>query len=192
MRNKKCLSFIIFLCLNLMSPSPHAVAFAKKPTDDSVCDLAPKSTSRLAQRTFVEAGTRDESEIYARLALRFVTKECKNGQVLLLHSEDGTDFDGQYFRAVTAQLCSGSAVKRESAATQERPQAFMLECPISKLKEATAALAEMEKTKPTEAMIEEGAPMRSAQPNRREEEKKTCGDKMTWETVVLGWGGSCR
>jgi hypothetical protein len=192
MHNRKFLSVMIFLFLTLLSTSSHAVAFAKKPTDDSVCDLAPKTTSRLAQRTFVEAGTRDESEIYARLALRFVTKECKNGQVLLLHSEDGTEFDGQYFRAVTAQLCSGSAVKRESAATQERPHAFMLECPISKLKEATAALAEMEKAKSTEAMISEGAPMRSAQPNRREEEKKTCGDKMTWETVVLGWGGSCR
>ena len=192
MYNRKCVAIMIFLSLSLFSTSSHAVAFAKKPTDDSVCDLAPKTTSRLGQKTFVEAGTRDESDIYARLALRFVTKACTNGQVLLLHSEDGTEFDEQYFRAVTAQLCSAYAVKRESAATQERPHAFMLECPISKIKEATAALAEMEKAKPTEAMIEEGGPMRSAQPNRREEEKKTCGDKMTWETVVLGWGGSCR
>ena len=188
----KLLHVVFCLILVFAISSVQAVALAKKPTDDTVCDLSTMTTYRLSQRTFVEARTRDENVIYARLALRFVTKECKNGQLLLLHSEDGIAFDEQYFRVVTAQLCSVSNVTRESASTQEYPHAFVMRCPISKLKEATAALAEMEKTKPTEAMIEEGAPMRSAQPNRREEEKKTCGDKMTGDTVVLGWGGSCR
>ena len=184
------IAFTLILIFTLSSV--QAVALAKKPTDDSVCDLSTMTTYRLSQRTFVEARTRDENVIYARLALRFITEECKNGQLLLLHSEDGIAFDDQYFRVVTAQLCSVSQVTRETASTQEYPQAFVMRCPISKLKEATAALAEMEKAKSTETMIVEGAPMRSTQPYRREEEKKPCGDKMTWETVVLGWGGSCR
>lgn len=188
----KLLHITITLIFTFTVSSVQAVALAQKPTDDSVCDLSTMTTYRLSQRTFVEARTRDENIIYARLALRFITSHCKNGQLLLLHSEDGIAFDDQYFRVVTAQLCSVSKVTREAASTQEYPQAFVMRCPISKLKEATAALAEMEKAKPTEAMIEDGAPMRSAQPNRREEEKKACGDKMTWETVVLGWGGSCR
>ncbi|MBW3512094.1 hypothetical protein [Janthinobacterium sp. NKUCC06_STL] len=172
--------------------SVQAVALAKKPTDDTVCDLSTMTTYRLSQRTFVEARTRDENAIYARLALRFVTKECKNGQLLLLHSEDGIAFDEQYFRVVTAQLCSVSNVTRESASTQEYPHAFVMRCPISKLKEATAALAEMEKAKLTEAMISEGAPIRSAQPNHPDEEPKNCGNAITWEMVALGWGGNCR
>ncbi|MGK5060342.1 hypothetical protein ACQ4WY_25750 [Janthinobacterium sp. LB2P49] len=183
---------ILVFYLGLHLQMSHAVSLAHRETDDSVCDLAPLTTYRLGLKPFVPAGTRDEAEIYFRLAVKFITNECKNKQTLLLHSEMGTSFDDGYFRKVGNQVCAATEIKREPAGTQEFPQGFILRCTISKLKEATAALAEMEKAKPTEAMIEEGAPMRSAQPNRREEEKKPCGDKMTWETVVLGWGGSCR
>ncbi len=182
--------FIIISFSN--SSSVHAVSLANKPTDDLVCDLSTMTTYRLAQKTFVEARTREEGAIYARLALRFATQECKNGQVLVLHSEDGIDFDEKYFRVVTAQLCSISDVRRESAGTQEYPHAFMIRCSISKIENATAALADLERTKTTEKMIEEGAPNRSTQSSRQDEEKKKCGESITWAMVVLGWGGNCR
>ena len=183
-------SFAVLFFANISSV--EAVSLAKKPTDDLVCDLSTMTTYRLAQRTFVEARTREEGAIYARLALRFATQECKNGQVLVLHSEDGIDFDEKYFRVVTAQLCSISDIRRESAGTHEYPHAFMIRCTISKIEKATAALADLERTKTTEQMIEEGAPIRSVQPSRRDEEQKKCGESITWAMVVLGWGGNCR
>lgn len=184
--------FIIFLASGLHQEVAYSVSLANRETDDSVCDLSPLTTYRLGLKPFVPAGTRDESEIYFRIAMKFITEKCTNNQILLLHSEMGTSFDEGYFRKVSYQVCKPVEVQRQPAGTEDYPQGFMVRCPISKLKEATAALAEMEKAKSTETMIVEGAPMRSTQPNRREEEKKRCGDRMTWETVVLGWGGNCR
>ena len=182
----------IIIMLIIAAASANAVSLAKKPVDDSVCDLSTMTTFRLSQRNFVEARTREEENIYVRLALRFATQECKNGQVLILHSEDGIDFDALYFRSVTAQLCDIPSVQRESAGTHEYPQAFLMRCPISKLDEATEALAKLERSKTTEQMIQEGAPHRSSQQSPHDDERKKCGESITWAMVALGWGGNCR
>lgn len=188
----KKLLYIIFLTIGLHLEVAHSVSLANRETDESVCDLAPLTTYRLGLKPFVPAGTRNESEIYFRKALRFITEKCINNQILLLHSEMGTSFDDEYFRKISYQVCTPKDIRRESAGTENYPQGFILRCPIKKLQEASTFLAELEAEKSTERMIEEGAPIRSNQPSHRDEEQKKCGESITWAMVVLGWGGNCR
>ena len=186
-----CQMIVLSACLSFAAPS-DGVSLTHRPTDESVCDLSPLTTYRLGLDPFVEAGTQNEQEIYMRLALRFVTTSCKDTQVLILHSDLGSAFDDGYFRAVAADLCSMANVKRESAGTAEYPEAFLLRCPISKMAEATAALASMEKARSTEAMIAEGAPDRSNVVPQPADRASKCEGGITLGMLLGIAGGRCR
>lgn len=161
-----------------------------KATDDSVCDLSPMTSHKLFVRTPVPEGTKNEQEIYARLALREAVKNCHDGQVLILHSDSASDFDANYFKAVADRLCQVAAVVRAPAATG-REGAFEVRCPISKLDDAAGWLRGVETEKSTEALIADGAPKRArAAGSSRSATPKECGE-ITFSSVI-GRGGHCR
>jgi hypothetical protein len=174
----------------LMHPA-IAVSLSGKASDDSVCDLSPLTSYRLGTKTFVEAGTLHSDEIYTRLALRFVTRRCRNDQVLILDSEDGGAFDARYFREVANRLCRVGDIARVPNTTNEYPNGFQLKCRINKMQEATAWLSSAERAKPTESMIVEGAPRHSQAPNPSRKSDRTECSNITMGTIFFG-GSGCK
>lgn len=191
MRRLALSAFIIFLSLPLQA---EAVSLAGHFTDESVCDLTPSTSYNLAKMVlFVEAGTFNESEIYSRIALRYVTRNCKNGQILLMHSDYGDPLDQSFFRNVSSILCPPDKVSREPTATSEAPASFQLRCQITKIQEATNYLADVERRNSTEKMIEEGAPIHARNnPETKQDNKEKCGGKLTFGELFLGLGGHCQ
>lgn len=176
----------------LISANVQAVSLAGRPTDDSVCDLTPMTTYRLSQKVFVPAGSSGVPEIYTRLALQFITSECKSGQVLLLHSDLGNSEDEQTFRSVTDELCSAADVSRTATETIEYPHSFQVRCRLLKIQDAKLRLAAAERSKPLEMMIKEGAPRNDhADSNEKPAAQEECGGKITFGSL-LGLGGHCR
>jgi hypothetical protein len=173
-------------------PSALAVSLSGRSSDDSVCDLTPSTSYNLSKNVlFVEAGTFDEAEIYQRIALRFITSRCRDGQVLLMHSDFGDGLDDRFFRGVAGQVCSMAQVQRESTATSEAPSSFQIRCPIRRIKDAAAYLASSERTKTTEAMIAEGAPRHRSEDSNETAPRKDCKGKLSFGQVILGMGGRC-
>ncbi|WP_143133438.1 hypothetical protein [Pseudoduganella namucuonensis] len=170
----------------------QAVSLAGRATDDTVCDLSPLTTYRLTRRVFVPAGTTRVSEIYTRLALQFITTECKNGQTLILHSDLGNSADERAFRDVTGELCSSAEVNRETAATREYPHAFQIKCKLLKIQEARDRLVAAERATTVEQMIQERAPVqRNVEMDESVDKPGECGGKITFGSL-LGLGGRCR
>lgn len=164
-------------------------------TDDSVCDLSPHTSARLEGKTFVEYGTRNLDEIFTRLALRFITANCRNKQMLILDSRYGKDLDNRYFRTVSNQLCAIADVQHFANGTSENPHAFQVKCKITKLEGATKWLQEAESTKPTEALIAESAPSHSNVQSSGGSETSTRSredcNRLTFTSIFIG-GGGCR
>jgi hypothetical protein len=182
----KCIP--ILLCL--ISVPAAAVSITGGPTDDSVCDLTPMTNYRLTRSVFVPAGSTNVPTIYARLALRFVTKECKNSQVLILHSEDGHTDDDRAFRTVTTELCGSANVQREPTPTTDYPYSFQIKCRLTKVQEAAKRLTAVEVEKPLEQLIAESSPIRTTTERDESLPKKECG-RLTFGQVMLGMGGRC-
>jgi hypothetical protein len=182
---------LILSLIFLMPSSGNAYSLGGLPTDDSVCDLAPNTSSKLSRGTFVDAGTRNEDSIYERLALRKVVENCANGQTLILHAKFGTRLEDAYFSSVAARVCAAAGVTRESRATTDYPNAFQTKCTIQKLDQARAWLTAAEQRISTEQMILDGAPKRSANtPPANAEVKKDCS-KLNLSTLVNGGGAGC-
>jgi hypothetical protein len=180
------------LALIFAIPSAHAVSLSGRPSDELVCDLSPSTSYNLSKSVlFVEAGTRDEAEIYARIALRFITSKCRDGQVLLMHSDFGDPLDDRFFRDVAVQVCSATNVQRESTATTEAPQSFQIRCQISRIRQASAYLSSIEKNRATETMIAEGAPIHRQDTSDESVPRKDCKGKLSFGQVMLGLGGRC-
>jgi hypothetical protein len=176
----------------LITANAHAVSLAGRPTDDTVCDLTPMTTYRLSQKVFVPAGSSGVPEIYTRLALQFITTECRNGQALLLHSDLGNSEDEQTFRAVTDELCSTAEVSRSATATVEYPHSFQVRCRLAKIQDAKLRLAAAERSKSLQQMIKEGAPPGGhADSDEKPSAAKECSEKITFGSL-LGLGGNCR
>jgi len=167
-----------------------AVSLSGGATDDSVCDLSPMTNYRLTRSVFVAAGSSNVPTIYARLALRFVTKECKNNQILILHSEDGQSDDDRAFRTVTTELCGAANVQREATPTPDYPYSFQLKCKLTKLQEASVRLAAAEREKSLDDLITENAPIHRQVESEEAAPKKECG-KLTFGQLFLGMGGRC-
>ncbi|MRV70588.1 hypothetical protein GJ700_02495 [Duganella sp. FT92W] len=172
-----------------------AVSLNGRPTDDSVCDLGTMTTYRLGRITFVDGNTQQIDKIFVRLALRFISKSCRDGQELIMHSDFGTQMDENYFRDVATLLCGAANIKREVLATSEQPHAFQVKCTIVKLRTATAWLTNAESDKSTEAMIAEGAPSRQSgvPPDDKTPTLPKCSERPRFGPFILGvGGGACR
>lgn len=183
----------LFAILVLLFPClTQAVSLSGRSTDETVCDLSPSTSYNLAKNVlFVEAGTREEAEIYTRIALRFITSKCRDGQVLIMHSDFGDSLDDRFFRDVSSQVCSAAKVQRESTSTTEAPQSFQVKCPISKMRDAVSYLSGIERVKSTEAKIVEGTPIHRQEDANESQPKKNCKGKLSFGQVVLGMGGQC-
>jgi hypothetical protein len=186
----KLSSAFISLVLCASGGNAAAVSLSGRTTDDSVCDLSPMTNYHLTRTVFVAAGSTNVPTIYARLALRFVTKECKNSQILILHSEDGQPDDDRAFRTVTTELCGSANVQREPTPTSEYPYSFQVKCRLTKVQEATTKMAALEREKPLDQLISESAPLRSSVDPGADLPKRECG-KLTFGQVLLGMGGRC-
>ena len=183
----------LFVAMLLPCTDVLAVSLAGRPTDDGVCDLSPMTTYRLTRKVFVPAGTSGLPDIYARLALQYVTVECKNGQVLLLHSDLGNSEDEDTFRKVVGELCSPAEIARESSATVEYPYAFQVKCKLSKIQEAKQRLAAADRIQTVDEMIQERAPVeRRAETDGNAPKPKECSQKIGLGQILLGFGGNCR
>lgn len=179
------------LCI---ATSACAVSLAGRSTDDSVCDLSPLTSYRLGAKTFVADGTKDSDQIYERLALRFITKSCRNNQMLILDSDHGSDFDLRYFRSVASRLCPIASIQRVAYGTSENPNGFQIKCLIVKLPEAKKWLNDAEATKSTEMLISEGAPIRSGNSSSGSGASTLSRDdcsKLSFTSIFIG-GGGCR
>ena len=173
----------------------QAVSLAGRATDSSVCDLSPLTSYRLTQRTFVPARTKQVSEIYARLALQFITTECKNGQQLILHTEFGSYDDDSAFRQVSHELCNISDVQREPTPTSDYPHSFQIKCRIQKMQDAKDQLAAAEAKQSVDEMIRTRSPWiesdRQSDSGLQQDGKNECPKKLTVGQVLFGMGGNC-
>lgn len=170
----------------------QAVSLAGRQTNDTVCDLSPMTNDRLSSRVFIPAGTMRVSDIYARLAIGFVTKECKDSQLLILHSDIGNSVDERSFREVYTEVCDPASVQRESTATSDYPYSFQVKCRLAKLQEASIRLRAAEREKPLDKMIAENAPIRrqESQSDAEKGKETNCSEKLSL-SQVLGIGGGC-
>lgn len=173
----------------------HAVSLAGRATDESVCDLSPMTNYRLTRKVFVPARTSRVSEIYARLALQYVTAECKNGQILILHTEYGRADDDSSFRQVSQELCNISEIQREPTPTADYPHSFQIKCRIQKMQDAKERLAAAEAKQATDEMIRTRSPWLGSQQQAddgvEQSGKKECPKKLTVGQVLFGLGGNC-
>ncbi|MES2260618.1 MAG: hypothetical protein V4724_19030 [Pseudomonadota bacterium] len=185
---------IVAACL-AVGLDTHAASLAGSSTDSSVCDLSPLTSYQLAQRTFVPARTRQLAEIYARLALKFITDECTNGQLLILHTEYGNSDDDGAFRLVSQELCNVADIHREATPTADYPNSFQIKCRIQKMQGAKQRLAEAEARQSTDEMIKTRSPWmtsdQQATDSTSERGKKECPGKLTFGQVIGLGGGGC-
>lgn len=152
------LSKLLLLLLLTLAGASHAVSLGGLATDDTVCDLGPEDTKFMISSKIapVYAGTPRLAEVLSRLALRFATASCSNGQLLILRSEDGTRFDERYIQEVAVRLCTAADVVRQSNPSREYERGFQYRCKINKKEEASAWLAAAEAIESTDTMVARG------------------------------------
>lgn len=187
-----------FLCMAGSLDAAGAALRPNKATDTSVCDLGPDTTAVLGRKLWVptEINIELQAEAYVRLASRFVTANCAQGQLLILHSPDSSRLDSKALPEVAARLCvmadvARSAVTSRSAVSDEELVGFELRCRIAKLDEFKASFEASEKSDPTDHFI--GRLQKQHDPGRavggEAADKNDCG-KMTLSSILAG--GNCR
>jgi hypothetical protein len=183
--------------LSAVTVPTWAFSLWDRPTDDFVCDFSPWTAFRLQQRNKTNIPyilpDREKVEAYTRLALREASSNCKDGQMLMLHSNDGSDLDAKVFRAVTSHLCLVADVAQKAVPTKEEPNAFEVRCRVSKMTQAKESSAKSEAEKPTEAFILESYQRaRSAPASGSSGGQTDRKDTKLCVGQVIGFGGGCK
>lgn len=181
--------------LLLLADTASAVSLNGRTNDDSVCDLGPYTTSRLSQLTFIDGNSSKQSEIYERIALRWITNSCRDRQQLILHSDLGLRMEDTYFRSVATRLCGAGSISRGSHATNESPHAFQVKCTIDRLQEARAWLQQAEHENSTEKLIAESSPGNNPSPSKRDEtedKRPPCKKGLSYGALIGISGGGCK
>lgn len=184
------------LALSLFSlfSCSHAASLNGRTKDDSVCDLSPYTTSRLSQLTFVDGNSSNQSEIYGRLALRWITTSCHDSQQLILHTDLGLRMEDVYFRDVATRLCGANNVIREAQPNVDAPHSFQVKCTIAKLQDAKSWLQNAEREKSTESLIAASKPIEDSPQSQQEDAERkprSCRKGLTLG-ALLGISGGCR
>lgn len=182
----------------LSSASSHAVALRPgKSTDASVCDLGPNTTRFLASQVLVPASapSPDKVAAYVRLAGAFVTEQCANGQMLILHGSTDVDSDAPALEEVANSSCVVADIRRTDGQASDGPYTygtFEFRCTIRKLDEFRTKMRDLEVKDPMVALKARlvdagrgGDAGRAGGPAT----KKDC-DKLTLGTLIVG--GSCK
>jgi hypothetical protein len=184
------------------APEVYAYSIWGHATDDSVCDLGPRTTERIAQHQLIPAHSPNEFTIYRRLIAKRVIDNCKNGQVLLLHTDDSTNMEESILPEVSKQFCTASKVSRTNLPSVEgisgtQQIGFELKCVIAKYQEATEAYLASESKISTDSMLQ-AAYQFSDQKNEKKDAatnseltKPDCS-KITMATVFFGGSGDCK
>ena len=195
--------FLISACvvalLTTFSDTAEAVALRpNKATDDTVCDLSPNTSRYFNGSVLIPAGAAPDDQVnaYFRLASGFVTNNCANGQLLILH-------DMSFLAAATSALtqlanasCTAASVSRTEISVpfmDGTKPGFELRCVISKREELAAKLAELERADPLDSLkarLQAAArdPSQSGRASATPSDKnKDCG-KMTLASLLQGGG----
>ena len=134
-----------------------------RAAEDSLCDLGPNTTRILGRN--IPGPTLEEhapvsqwSEVYVRLAARFVAPSCSNGQILILHSGDTRPLDVASLPFFANALClkedgTYTEVLSSSGTNGEQQRGFELRCKITKLDKVKADLEQLEKRESTVSLI---------------------------------------
>ncbi|MBY0239992.1 MAG: hypothetical protein K2X55_11825 [Burkholderiaceae bacterium] len=130
------------------------------------------------------------------MALQFVISECRNGQLLILHTEYGNADDDGAFRLVSQELCNVADILREATPTSDYPNSFQIKCRIQKMQVAKQRLAEAEAKQSTEEMISTRSPWitsgRQESPDSSAEPgKKKCPATISFGQLLGIGGGGC-
>jgi len=191
---------LLVLVFALVSVPASAVSLRPgKATDQSVCDLGPNTTEVLARRILVpgRASSKDQIEAFFRLGAAFVSEQCSDGQLLILHGEAESRVDVGSLDQLANTSCVAAHVARTEvpftyAGTARR--GFELRCTISKLAALKATLAEHERLESLDSLVARMAGTGRSEPvpspgAQGSSDKKDCG-KMTLSSVLVG--GNCR
>lgn len=187
----KILSALLML---LLIDDAFAVSLNGRTNDNSVCDLAPYTTSRLSQLTFVDGNSSNLEEIYERIALRWITASCQDRQQLILHSDMGLRMEDVYFRNVATKLCGSGNIKRETYSTAESTHGFQVRCTINRLQQTQAWLKQAESERSTENLIASSRPAGTITPageDAKDNQKKPCKKGLSFGALI-GISGGCR
>jgi len=137
-----------------------------KPTDATVCDLGPNTTSYLAKLVFVSADARpeDQLEVLYRAGASFVASHCKDGQILVLHGESARRLEASALEKIAASSCAVANIARTdvpyvSNLSKTLP-GFELRCPISKQAQLSAEMDGMDRAESLETFIKRTATRR--------------------------------
>jgi len=150
--------------LEQIAATPGRVSLrADRTPEDFLCDLGPNTTGILGRNisgpTLEEHAPVDQwSEVYVRLAARFVASSCANGQILVLHSENTRPLEVASLPFLANALClkddsTYSEVRSSSGTTGAQHRGFELRCKITKLDKVKADLEALEKRESTESLI---------------------------------------
>jgi hypothetical protein len=129
------------------------------------------------------------------LAGTFVSEQCANGQVLILHGSTDVDSDSPALDEVASSACRVADIRRSEGQASDGPYTygtFELRCMISKLDEFKAKLRELESKDPIEALkgrLAGAARGDSSAAGGATSSKKDC-DRMTLGTILQG--GACK
>lgn len=199
-----CATAVAALAVALPQPAGAVAMRPDKTTDDSVCDLSPRTTSFVAGYTFIPsiADYKDQVAAYFRLPGEFVAKECHDGQLLILWGMADLDTDVAALTELANSSCSIATVSRSNFDVpfmygETRP-GFELRCPISKHAELVQKLARLEAEDPIESlkarMVEavQRADARAAATRRggAADSRQDCG-KIPFGALI-GLAGGCK
>lgn len=201
MNPMRSLQKLLFLLLVFaFESSAFAFSIWGRTTDDSVCDLGPRTTERISQRQLIPARSPDEALIYERLITKRIIDNCRNGQVLILHTDHSDHIDERALPEVSKGFCTAAGISRTNMPSVDEisgaPRVgFEIKCTITKFKEATESYLAAESKRSTDSMLQEAyrvIDQRNAQGGNPDSasSKPDCS-KITMATIFFG-GSGCK
>jgi hypothetical protein len=191
--------FVLSVLFALSTPT-FAFSIWGHPTDNSVCDLGPRTIERIDQRQYVPLSAPNVANIYGRLVSRRIIENCQNGQVLILNTVQGDQIDETVFAEVSKTFCTVSNITRTSIQTTSRisgqlQNGFEVRCKITKFESAKSYFDDAESKISTDTLLQE-ALRRDDQGQQGNSGSSTNANnkdcsKLTMASVLFG-GGGCR
>lgn len=194
------LRFLLLLLMLSLGSQSFAFSIWGRATDDGVCDLGPRTAERIAQRQLIPARSPNEALIYERLISKRIIDHCKNGQVLILHTDSAIYIDERALPEVAKAFCAVADISRTNIpGTEEISGAprtgFELKCTITKFTQTAESYASAESKLSTEAMLQEAYRVmdqkKIANSGATDSANKPDCSKITMATIFFG-GGGCK
>lgn len=194
------LKLVLFAVTATLGSHSFAFSIWNRATDDSVCDLGPRTTERIAQRQLIPARSPNEALIYERLISKRVIDNCKDGQILILHTNHSDQIEERALPEVAKSFCTVADIVRTSVPNNDQfsgtPQVgFELKCKITKFSQATESYSAAESKLSTDSMLQEAYRVvdqkNSSSENTGSASNKPDCTKINMATVFFG-GNGCK